>query len=66
MNAFLAYLVLVAPFSVVRHLEFRPVHHIKITSTDTIAVSTLFALTGLVDVILFIGAGVAFGIDFGK
>jgi hypothetical protein len=58
--------VLVAPFSVVRHLEFKPVDNIKITSAATIAVSTLFALTGLVDVILFIGAGVAFGIDFEK
>jgi hypothetical protein len=57
----LAYLVLVAPFSVVRFLEFS---HINIESGGVLAVASLFALTGVVDVVLFIGAGPAFGMNF--
>jgi hypothetical protein len=37
--------------------------HINIGSGLAVAVSTLFALTGVVEVILFIGAGPAFGMN---
>ena len=58
----LAYLVLVVPFSVVRFIEFS---HTNIGSGGVLAVASLFALTGVVDVFLFVGAGPAFGMNFG-
>jgi len=62
-KGFLAYLVLVAPLSVVRFMQF---NDIDIGSGGVLAVASLFALTGFVDVILFIGAGPAFGVNFDR
>jgi hypothetical protein len=40
--------------------------HINIESGVVLAVASLFALTGFVEVVLFIGAGPAFGMNFSK
>jgi len=53
--------MLITPLSIVRFLEFGGIH---VQPSVTLFVASFFALVGLVDVVLFIGAGAAFGVDF--
>ena len=48
-----AYTILVLPLSIVRWINFQT--HVNIPSSALFAVSTIFQLTGLVNVILFLG-----------
>lgn len=55
--------MLIGPLSIVRFIEFsHPDGYIA--PAWPIFVAAFFSLEGLLDVVLFIGAGPAFGIDF--
>jgi len=61
----LAYLALILPLSVVRFIRFRYGDASVPRIADPI-VGSLYGLEGLVDTLLFLGAGAAFGINFSR
>jgi hypothetical protein len=61
-SCIVAYLVLIAPLSVVRFLGFR--NH-PVNFQITISSGLIFSLSGFVDVLLFIWAKPAFGVERG-